>query len=103
MDNYSTGKEPFRVRSLRVVQKLLKRDMEFLGLGLREGAREGMIAVGTLAFVLDEERVFVPHKQPKRGFRTGTLLQLRSICWTRNRTKCVLDYLLAKKANPKKS
>ena len=101
MDNYSTGKEPFRVRSLRVVQKLLKRDMQYHRLGLREGAREGMISVGTLSFVLDEERVSILEKQPKRGFRIGTLLQLRSIAWTRRRTRRVLDQLLARTANPK--
>ena len=96
------SREPFRVRSLRLVQKLLRSDMERVGLGFREAAREGNVAVGTLAFVLDEERVRDPAKHPKRGFRVGTLLQLRAISWTSDRTKAVLECLLARTANPKK-
>ena len=91
-------RESYRVRSLRVVQKLLKRDMSHQGLGLRGGARGGTISPGTLAFVLDADRVIKPDEQPKRGFRRGTLLQLREIPWISTRTTVVLDGLLARHA-----
>lgn len=82
------------VRVLHVVQRLLARDMRQQKLGLRKAARDGQIAVGTLSFLLDINRVNDPDKRPKRGLRKGTLLHLRAMSWIRPLTARTLDCLI---------
>lgn len=82
------------VRQLRLLQLLLRRDMERNGLSLRRAAREGNMALGTLANLLDRQRVTVLAKQPKRPIRRPTLLHVRSFKWIGERTGKVLDLML---------
>lgn len=83
------------VRVLRVVQRLLSRDMRRQNLSLRRAARDGRISIGTLSSVLDSRRVADPAKQPKRGVHRGTLLHLRAMPWIRLLTAKTLDRLIA--------
>lgn len=83
------------VRVLCVIQRLILRNMNRLGLSLRGAARDGRIPVGTLSFLLDTSRVTDPDKQPKRRCHRGTLLHLRAMPWIRPLTARTLDRLLA--------
>lgn len=83
------------VRVLCIVQRLILRDMDRLGLSLRGAARDGRIPVGTLSFLLDRSRVTDPDKQPKRRCHRGTLLHLRAMPWIRPLTERTLDRLIA--------
>lgn len=70
-----------RVRVLRLVQRLLLRDMRRQNLSLRRAARRGGVPLGTLYLVLDPARVSDPNKQPKRCLRKSTLLLLKAMPW----------------------
>lgn len=88
------GASAENVRILHLVQRLLLRDMRRQNLSLRGAARDGGVSVGTLFFVLDEDRVRDPTKQPKRRPRRSTLLLLRAMPWIGSRTATTLDRLL---------
>lgn len=77
---------PRLVRELRLVQKLLRCDMERQGLSLRAAAKQGPIALGTLCHLLDERRVTDATKHPKRPTHRATLFELRSLSWAGRRT-----------------
>ena len=81
------AKLPSHVKEVRLFQRLLRRDMERKGLGIRAAAKQGPIALGTLCRHLDERRVTERDKQPKRHMRRATLLELRSLAWAGPRTK----------------
>lgn len=83
------------VRILRLVQRLLLRDMRRQKLSLRRAARDGGVSVGTLFFVLDGDRVNDPGKHPKRRLRRSTLLLLRNMPWIQKLTAATLDQILS--------
>ena len=56
------------VRVLRVVQRLLSRDMRQQKLSLRKAARDGHIAIGSLSSVLDTRRVADPPSNQNEAF-----------------------------------
>jgi len=83
------------LRILRVIRKLLRRDMERNGLSLRRAAREGRISVGTLSSFVNGSRLLDPAKLPKRPVHRGTLLHLRAMAWISQLTAKTLDRLLS--------
>lgn len=85
------AKLPSEVKEARILQRLLRRDMERQGLSIRAAAKEGPIALGTLCRHLDERRVTERAKQPKRHLRRATLLELRNLSWAGPRTKRLIE------------
>lgn len=85
--NVPPARLPGPVKELRVLQRLLRRDMAREGLSLRGAAKQGPIALGTLCHYLDERRVTESALQPKRLPRRATLLELQSLSWAGSRTK----------------
>lgn len=86
------------LRAHHIIQRLLSRDMRRQKLSLRQAARQGRIALGTLSFILDRSRVHDPDKRPKRGLRRGTLLVLREMPWVGGLSATTLERLIVAKA-----
>lgn len=83
------------LRAHEIIGRLLVRDMRRRGLSLRQAAKTGPVAIGTLSLAIDVARLHDPDRRPKRGIRRGTAMVLRNLSWIGCLSATILDRMIA--------